>query len=188
MARIRAHVTYANVAATLALVLAMSGGAIAATGGFASGGTLRACVNDEGRLKLLEAGKRCGKGKKTVSWNQNGPAGSKGATGAPGTAGANGINGTNGVNANEKVVVRTTRTAIGANSFEGAGARCLPGERAISGGLSSALAQVDVEGSFPVVAGNKAAAEGETPTGWDIEVHNATASEDTVTTFVECAS
>jgi hypothetical protein len=90
MERITGHLSYANVAATLALVLAMSGGAIAATGGFSSGGALRACVNEEGHLKLLEAGKHCGKGKKTVSWNQTGP---KGATGAIGAAGANGKEG-----------------------------------------------------------------------------------------------
>jgi hypothetical protein len=39
---IKRHISYANVAATLALVLAMSGGAVAATGGFSSGATLKA--------------------------------------------------------------------------------------------------------------------------------------------------
>ena len=53
---IRRRLSYANVAATLALVLATSGGAIAATGGFSGGGKLRACVNSEGGLKAAEAG------------------------------------------------------------------------------------------------------------------------------------
>jgi len=87
MERIRRHLSYANVAATLALVLAMSGGAIAATGGFTSGATLRACANEEGAIRLLKPGKTCRKGQKTVAWNMTGPAG---ATGAPGTAGATG--------------------------------------------------------------------------------------------------
>jgi hypothetical protein len=86
----RRHVSYANVAATLALVFAMSGGAIAATGGFSSGGKLQACVNGEGGLKLLKAGKHCKKGQKTVAWSMTGPAGAKGATGASGAAGATG--------------------------------------------------------------------------------------------------
>jgi hypothetical protein len=55
----------------------MSGGAIAATGGFSSGGKLQACVNEEGGLKLLKAGKKCKKGQKTVAWDQTGPAGAQ---------------------------------------------------------------------------------------------------------------
>jgi len=88
MERITRHLSYANVIATLALVFAMTGGAIAATGGFTSGGKLQACVNEEGGLKLLKAGKRCKRGQKTVAWNQTGPAGARGTTGASGPAGA----------------------------------------------------------------------------------------------------
>jgi hypothetical protein len=98
MKRIRTHLSYANVAATLALLFAMSGGAIAATGGFSSGGTLRACVNEEGGLKLLKAGRRCGTGRKSIAWNVTGPAGVKGATGASGATGAAGPQGAAGKN------------------------------------------------------------------------------------------
>ncbi len=105
MRRIRAHLSYANVAATLALLFAMSGGAIAATGGFSSGGKLRACVNEEGGLKLLKAGGHCRRGLRSVAWNVTGPAGAsgpagaagaKGVTGAPGAAGAPGKEGAKG--------------------------------------------------------------------------------------------
>lgn len=96
MKRIRAHLSYANVAATLAVLFAMSGGAIAATGGFSSGSTIRACVNEEGGVKLLKAGGRCGKGRKTVSWNAAGRDGAKGTTGASGAAGAQGKEGAAG--------------------------------------------------------------------------------------------
>jgi hypothetical protein len=99
MKGIRRHLSYANVAATLALVFAMSGGAIAATGGFASNGKLQACVNEEGRLKLLKAGEHCRRGTKSLSWSQTGPegaAGAKGAPGAPGAAGQAGANGAKG--------------------------------------------------------------------------------------------
>ena len=96
MRRIRTHLNYTNVAATLALVFAMTGGAIAATGGFTSGGKLQACVNQEGGLKLLKAGKHCKRGQKTVAWNQSGPVGAKGIAGAPGAPGANGAQGGQG--------------------------------------------------------------------------------------------
>jgi hypothetical protein len=96
MERIRRHFSYANVAATLALVFAMTGGAVAATGGFTSGGKLQACVNEEGTLKLLKAGKHCKRGQKTVSWSQTGPAGANGAAGATGATGATGTTGAAG--------------------------------------------------------------------------------------------
>jgi hypothetical protein len=95
------HLSYANVAATLALVFAMSGGAIAASGGFSSGGDLQACVNGGGGLRLLKPGKHCPRGQKTVAWNQEGPAGTpgaKGAAGASGAAGAQGAEGPKGLN------------------------------------------------------------------------------------------
>jgi hypothetical protein len=90
MERIWRHLSYANVAATLALVLAMCGGAIAATGGLSSGAKLQACVNGEGAIRLLKSGKHCKRGQKTVSWNQTGPQGSPGAKGATGATGATG--------------------------------------------------------------------------------------------------
>ncbi len=92
----RRHVSYGNVAATLALLFAMSGGAIAATGGFSSAGKLQACVNKEGALRLLKAGKHCNKGQKTVAWNITGPAGAKGANGAQGAQGPAGATGATG--------------------------------------------------------------------------------------------
>jgi hypothetical protein len=98
---IRRHLSYANVAATLALVLAMSGGAIAATGRFSSGGKLQACVNGEGGLRLLKPGKHCTRGQQAIGWNQEGPAGARGATGAtgaPGSPGATGAQGPAGAN------------------------------------------------------------------------------------------
>jgi len=96
MKRIRAHLTYANATATLALLFALSGGAIAATGGFSSGGKLQACVNEEGGLKLLKAGKHCKRGQKTVAWNVTGPAGATGSAGAKGAQGAAGAAGAPG--------------------------------------------------------------------------------------------
>jgi hypothetical protein len=96
MEPIRRHLSYANVMATVAVVFAMSGGAIAATGGFTSGGSLRACANEEGAIRLLKPGKKCKKGQTAVAWDQTGPAGAKGSTGAAGAAGAPGVAGAPG--------------------------------------------------------------------------------------------
>ncbi len=93
MKRIARHLSYANVAATLAVVLALSGAAVAATGGFVSGGRLQACVTPEGQLKLLKSGKKCKKGQSSISWNQSGPKGSAGAQGPAGATGAPGAPG-----------------------------------------------------------------------------------------------
>lgn len=68
MERIRRHLSYANVAATLALVFAIGGTGYAATGGFTSGGKLQACAAGDGTLKLLKPGKKCKKGQKAVAW------------------------------------------------------------------------------------------------------------------------
>jgi hypothetical protein len=99
MKRITKHLSYANVAATLAVVLAMSGGAVAATGGFTSGGKLQACVSQEGGLRLLKSGKKCKKGQSPISWNQVGPKGPAGAQGPAGAGGAAGTPGTPGASA-----------------------------------------------------------------------------------------
>jgi hypothetical protein len=59
-------------------------------------------ANEEGVIRLLKPGKKCKKGQKAVSWNQEGPAGAKGVAGAPGAAGPSrvagppGAAGTNG--------------------------------------------------------------------------------------------
>ncbi len=82
-----------NAIGTLALFIALGGTGYAATGGFTTGGTIRACVNEEGGVRLLKAGKRCHKGQKSVSWSQTGPQGAKGATGSPGGAGSPGAAG-----------------------------------------------------------------------------------------------
>ncbi len=80
-------------AATLALLFAMSGGAIAATGGFtAASKPIRACAGSNGVLKLQTA-KKCAKGQKAVTWSQTGPAGAKGAQGAAGPSGLAALDG-----------------------------------------------------------------------------------------------
>jgi hypothetical protein len=79
-----------NALGALALFVVLGGTTYAATGGFVSGGQLRACVNEGGSITLMKAGKKCKHGQKPIAWNQTGPKGAPGAPGATGPAGANG--------------------------------------------------------------------------------------------------
>jgi hypothetical protein len=85
--RIRKHLTYANVAMTLALVFAMSGGAYAAS---------KYVITSTKQIspKVLKSFK--GVNDKTGAKGAAGPAGAAGATGPTGPAGKDGANGANG--------------------------------------------------------------------------------------------
>jgi hypothetical protein len=99
-AGIRSHLTYANVMATLALFVALGGGAYAATSSslVGSGGVITGCVpRSGGALKVIKRGKRCGKGAVALQFDQRGIAGTVGATGATGSPGARGSTGTTGL-------------------------------------------------------------------------------------------
>jgi hypothetical protein len=85
-----------NAIALLALFLALGGVGYAASGGFTTGGQLRACVRGNGSLTLLRAGKRCKKGQTAVAWNQLGQQGARGAVGPRGSSGAAGGSGAQG--------------------------------------------------------------------------------------------
>ncbi len=87
----RPRVTYANVAATLALLIAVGGGAVA----FADDppGVIRACVKkaapDKGSIKVLKAGGSCNLSThKPLDWNQQGVQGVPGEPGPTGPAGS----------------------------------------------------------------------------------------------------
>jgi hypothetical protein len=93
----RSRVTYANVASTAALVLAMSGFAVAAVPG--SGRVIHGCYSKRGgSLRVVAASAKCARSESAISWNQQGPRGPVGAKGAAGQAGRPGANGTNGTN------------------------------------------------------------------------------------------
>jgi hypothetical protein len=82
------RLTYANVASSLALFIALGGGAYAASGGFvSSSGAVRFCVNRGGAASVVKAGRKCRRGTTTVILNQKGVAGRNGATGGKGARG-----------------------------------------------------------------------------------------------------
>jgi hypothetical protein len=87
-----------NAIALLALFLALGGASYAASGALKASPQYKACVG-ESHIVVLKTGRRpCGKGKKTISWNQQGPAGAKGAAGAAGATGTAGTAGAAGAN------------------------------------------------------------------------------------------
>lgn len=90
---IRRRLTYANVISTLALFVALGGGAFAATKFVGSGGVVRLCISQSGAVKALKAGQRCGRGRTQVRLNQTGPRGPRGLAGAQGSQGPPGPQG-----------------------------------------------------------------------------------------------
>ena len=90
LARLRPRLTYANVMATVAVFIALGGGAFAATSFIGSDGQVRGCVDKKGHLTLVKAGKKCGKGKSAIAWNQQGPTGQTGPRGQQGLQGGTG--------------------------------------------------------------------------------------------------
>ena len=105
--RIRRRLTYTNVAMTLALVFAMSGGAYAA-GRYVITSTKQISPKV---LKSLQG--KAGKA------GANGAAGATGSQGPAGANGKDGVNGTNGANGSNGVGVTSSVEPKGANCKEG---------------------------------------------------------------------
>jgi hypothetical protein len=90
----RPRSAYANVVSSLALFVALGGGAFAATGGFVgSNGAVRACVGNRGALTVVKAGRKCPKGTTSLTLSATGRPGANGTNGTNGARGANGAQG-----------------------------------------------------------------------------------------------
>jgi hypothetical protein len=75
VSRLVSHLTYANVISTIALFVALGGGAVAAKSFIGSDGQIHGCVSKQGELTLRKPGKSCPKHRKQIAWNQQGPPG-----------------------------------------------------------------------------------------------------------------
>lgn len=100
MTRPRIRPTYANVMSSVAVFIALSGGAYAATGGFVSGGgAIKGCVlqtEEPGELNIIKPGEKCPSGTTAIAFNQTGRRGARGLAGARGAKGAQGPAGPQG--------------------------------------------------------------------------------------------
>ena len=113
----------ALIVALLALFVALGGGALAATSFIGSDGQVHGCVGKKGQLTVLKPGKKCGKGKSAIAWNQRGPRGVQGIRGPGGTNATNGTNGVNGTaRAYAEVVPNGTGTPTVSNAKNVTGA------------------------------------------------------------------
>lgn len=180
------RLTYANTMATVAVFLALGGGAYALSGIPDRSGVYHGCVsNATGVLRVVRSASSCQKpktvrrnGKKlrlpgefAVVWNQKGQ---------PGT---NGLNGINAINGATNLIVRSEVQTAGAGNHM---VPCNPGERAVSGGAARSTGipttgdSIDLSAPAIVQGGASRLAEpGESPNAW---ASGITASS--VTTFV----
>ena len=166
------HITYANVVATLALFLAIGGGAYAVNGGAAAKGRRYvACVaKRSGVMRLVTTAKACRRRtERVIAWNQTGPRGlrglagprgsqgSQGEAGVPGAPGLDGKQGVPGPAGATKVVVRSGDNQVS----------CSAGEKAVGGGgyvdpgNDSGPAGRALTSTQPLVTGG-------VPTGWKV--------------------
>ena len=99
MRRVVGSLSYANVIATVALFLALGGGAFAATGGLKSNPrVIHGCVSKSTHvLRVLKASSKCGRGSVTLNFNAKGVAGAAGLSGPQGAAGPQGPAGPQGL-------------------------------------------------------------------------------------------
>jgi hypothetical protein len=180
---LRRRLSYANVAATLALFVALGGTSYAAltitgkniknsslTGADIKNSSLKTSDIKNNSLKTSDI-----KNSSLLAQDFKAgqlPAGPKGATGAPGAPGGA-----------ANVITRTSTVSapVGVNDFS---VPCQAGEKAVGGGATgpSADPEVTVAGTFPSPATN-----GTTPTGWTGR-YNVTGIAHNVTTSVVCAS
>ena len=180
------------VVAIIALIVAMSGSAVAAS-------LITSAQIKDGTIKLRDIST---KARNTLK-GQTGPVGVRGVTGLQGAPGANGATGlqgapgangatglqgapgANGANGATNVVVRQGTASSVANGVSGiVTAQCNAGERATGGGNSvSGLGGWQVIESFPTPG-----TAGSTPTGWRVGATNNTGISNNLVAIVVCAS
>lgn len=203
--RLRLRLTYANVMATLAVVIAVAGGTWAVAGVPDGEGQISACyvprdvvrnvrvgnrtvrrvVKEAGETRLLVTSTRCPRGERKLTWNQQGPGGPTGpigpagATGSPGASGSPGAAGANGANGATRV---TVRSGANATSTAVAQANCQPDERAAGGGFFHNTGGVPFR-SEPVPN-----TPGATPTGWGVSISGGPFAQGLITAYVICAA
>jgi len=160
------HITYANVVATLALFLAIGGGAYAVNGGAAAKGRRYvACVaKRSGVMRLVTTAKACRRRtERAIVWNQTGPRGlrgsqgSQGEAGVPGAPGLDGKQGVPGPAGATKVVVRSGTSQVS----------CAAGEKAVGGGGAVDDQGVTSPTGAALIATQPLIANG-LPTGWKV--------------------
>ncbi|HTU94198.1 MAG TPA: hypothetical protein VMF14_00075 [Solirubrobacteraceae bacterium] len=150
MRLIRRHLSYANVASTLALVFAMGGGAYAAMAPVHDG-VIHTCFRQSnGALRVVRAGARCGRRERALAFNQRGPVGRRGATGATGPTGKTGATGKTGRTgaAGRSVTSATLGVGSAACPSGGSSFTTASGTTSACNGVATSFANVDATGTL----------------------------------------
>jgi hypothetical protein len=153
MRPIRRHLSYANVASTLALVFAMGGGAYA-TLAPVHDGVIHTCVRKSGgALRVVRAGARCGRHERALAFNQRGPVGPRGATGAQGPTGKTGATGRTGRTGRTGAAGRSVTSAtlgVGNTTCPNGGSSftTVSGTTSACNGVATSFASVDATASL----------------------------------------
>jgi len=160
--KLRSRLTYANVAATGALVFAMSGFAVASIPG--PGGVVKGCYSKStGSLRVIDSKKGCSKKhERTLSWNQQGPRGLQGIQGGQGIQGIPGTARAYGQVASSGMVTRSQNVTGVTKPFGLPGRYCI----ALAAGIDASQTGVvatpnhsDDSTNFPSTNGSQALAE-----------------------------
>jgi hypothetical protein len=165
------------VVAVVALLVAMSGSAVAAsliTGEQIKDGTIQAKdLSKKTRAKLA-----------ATAGGVRGPVGPAGPQGDPG---ANGRDGQDGLNALTETTIRRGQAEVGAHQSGIAFAHCQPGEQSVGGG--GQFATIDgsewIQRSAPAI-GTQVATDGSKADGWFARGFNDENAAQTLTAFAVC--
>jgi hypothetical protein len=191
------RLTYANVMATVAVFLALGGGAYALSGVPDRSGVYHGCVATSGALRVVAKASSCRKaktvrrrtrrvripGESAIAWNQQGRAGQNGA---------NGLSGANG--ATNAVIRFASFTSNTSGQSSHVHVQCNTGERAVGGGIG--WTQSPGSGDGVLYSGPEDAnfgsttfpAQGATPTGWAGEIKTSDGAGKTGRVYAICAS
>jgi hypothetical protein len=146
----RRHLSYANVASTLALVFAMGGGAYAALSPVHNG-VIHTCYRKaNGALRVVQADARCGRRERALAFNQRGPVGPRGAIGSQGPTGKTGARGKTGSTGRTGTSVASAALAAGNATCPSGGSSftSVSGTTFACNGIATGFASVDATGTL----------------------------------------
>jgi hypothetical protein len=161
----RRHISYANVASTLALIFAMGGGAYAALAPVHNG-VIHTCYRKgSGALRVVNATARCSRREHALNFNQRGRRGPAGATGPRGAAGKVGTTGKTGKTGAAGTSVSSTALAVGNATCPDGGSSfaSASGTTYACNGSATAFASVSATATFTSSRNVTAVAPGPTP-------------------------
>jgi hypothetical protein len=182
LSRLSARLSYANVVATVALFVALGGGAYAAVALPRNSVKAKQIAKNAVRASEIKSGavrsSEVRNGSLLAGDFATGqlPKGDKGDKGEPGAAGPAGAT---------NVRVRRADASVAAGATRLLPAACQAGERATGGGGSNggeAGVNIIQSSPYPEVSA------GTTPTGWQVTYHNTTGADSDIWAYAVCAA